>query len=130
MLPLTAEWVTKAEADFATATRELRARRAPNYDAACFHAQQCAEKYLKARLQEAGIAFPRTHDLVTLVQLLQPPEAALLALIVDLRLLSAFGVAFRYPGATANRVMAQDAVQRCRTVRAAVRVSLGLPPTL
>jgi HEPN domain-containing protein len=129
MLPLTAEWVTKAEADVATATRELRARRAPNYDAACFHAQQCAEKYLKARLQEAGIAFPRTHDLVTLVQLLQPPEAALLALIVDLRLLSAFGVAFRYPGATANRVMAHDAVQRCRTVRAAVRLSLGLPPT-
>jgi HEPN domain-containing protein len=129
MLPLTAEWVAKAEADFATATRELRARRAPNYDAACFHAQQCAEKYLKARLQEASIAVPRTHDLVTLVQLLQPPEAALLALRANLRLLSAFGVAFRYPGTSADRVMAQDAVQRCRTVRAAVRVSLGLTPT-
>ena len=34
MLPLTAEWVAKAEADFATATHELRARRLPNYDAA------------------------------------------------------------------------------------------------
>ncbi|MEI7645532.1 MAG: HEPN domain-containing protein [Chloroflexales bacterium] len=127
MLPLTAEWVAKAEADFATATRELRARRLPNYDAACFHAQQCAEKYLKARLQEARIAFSRTHDLVTLMNLLQPPEPVLLGLLSDLRLLSAFGVAFRYPGATADRAMAQDAVRRCRTVRAALRTSLYLP---
>ena len=44
------EWIAKAEGDFATAQRELRARRAPNYDAACFHSQQCAEKYLKAFL--------------------------------------------------------------------------------
>jgi hypothetical protein len=34
------EWVAKAEGDYATAGRELRARRHPNYDAACFHAQQ------------------------------------------------------------------------------------------
>ncbi|NJL91504.1 MAG: HEPN domain-containing protein [Coleofasciculaceae cyanobacterium SM2_1_6] len=27
----------------------------PNYDAVCFHAQQCFERYLKARLQEAEI---------------------------------------------------------------------------
>jgi HEPN domain-containing protein len=41
--------VTKAEGDFLTAGRELRARKSPNYDAVCFHAQQCAEKYLKAK---------------------------------------------------------------------------------
>lgn len=34
----TREWVDKALADLATARRELRARRQPNYDAACFHA--------------------------------------------------------------------------------------------
>ncbi len=43
MKPLTREWVNKAEGDYATAGRELRARKSPNYDAACFHAQQCAE---------------------------------------------------------------------------------------
>ncbi len=43
MQPLTLEWVAKAEGDFSTAGRELRARKAPNYDAACFHAQQCFE---------------------------------------------------------------------------------------
>ena len=44
------EWVEKAEGDFQSAQRELRARKAPNYDAAFFHSQQCAEKYLKAFL--------------------------------------------------------------------------------
>lgn len=50
MQPLKNEWIIKAEGDFATAQREMRARKDPNYDAACFHAQQCAEKYLKALL--------------------------------------------------------------------------------
>ncbi len=44
MNPLTSEWVEKAEGDLVTAQRELRARNKPNYDAACFHAQQAAEK--------------------------------------------------------------------------------------
>ena len=61
MNPVTQEWVEKAEADFHGALRELRARKHRSLDAICFHAQQCAEKYLEARLQEAGIAFPKTH---------------------------------------------------------------------
>jgi HEPN domain-containing protein len=128
MQPLTAEWIVKAEADLATARRELRARRAPNYDAACFHAQQCAEKYLKARLQEDQTAFPRTHDLIALYNLVPTPDPTLTALLHDLRLLTAFGVTFRYPGASANRVMARDAVARCLAVRAVIRHSLSLPP--
>jgi len=67
MNPLTSEWVEKAEGDFATAARESRVRKAPNYDGVCFHAQQCAEKYLKAVLQEAGIAFAKTHNLAALL---------------------------------------------------------------
>jgi HEPN domain-containing protein len=39
-----------------------------------FHAQQCAEKYLKARLEEAAIGFARTHDLLMLHQLALPVE--------------------------------------------------------
>ncbi|OPX99841.1 MAG: HEPN domain protein [Syntrophorhabdus sp. PtaB.Bin047] len=66
MNPLTAEWIEKAENDFATAVREMRVRKRPNYDAVCFHSQQCVEKYLKAILQENGIAFGKTHNLVIL----------------------------------------------------------------
>ena len=36
------EWIQKAEGDFATAGRELRARKDPNYDAACFHANRAS----------------------------------------------------------------------------------------
>ncbi|MBN1670315.1 MAG: HEPN domain-containing protein [Kiritimatiellae bacterium] len=65
------EWVEKAEGDYFSAFREYRARKRPNYNAACFFAQQCAEKYLKAILQSRGIAFAKTHDLVVLLGL--PP---------------------------------------------------------
>ena len=40
MKPITREWVGKAEGDFGTVERESRARKDPNYDAICFHAQQ------------------------------------------------------------------------------------------
>ena len=69
MNPLTLEWIIKAEGDFFTAGRELRARRHPNYDAVCFHAQQTAEKYLKAFLQEHDTPTPKTHDLIDLLLL-------------------------------------------------------------
>ena len=71
MQPLTTEWINKAEGDLVTARRELRARTAPNYDTACFHAQQCAEKYLKALLQEAETPFGKTHNLSLLLDLLK-----------------------------------------------------------
>ena len=41
------EWITKAEADYWTASRELQVSERPNYDAVCFHAQQCIEKLTK-----------------------------------------------------------------------------------
>ena len=44
----------------------------PNYAAACFHAQQCVEKYIKARLIEAETPFPKTHDLSALLSLVLP----------------------------------------------------------
>ena len=70
MKKLTTEWIQKAEGDFITARREHAAKENPNYDAACFHAQQCAEKYLKARLVEAEIDFSKTHDLTMLLNII------------------------------------------------------------
>jgi HEPN domain-containing protein len=74
MKQITQEWVDKAEGDFATAQRELQVQEMPNYDAVCFHSQQCVEKYLKACLQEENIAFNRIHDLSRLLDLLLPVE--------------------------------------------------------
>ena len=127
MKPSTLEWVDKAEADFATALRELRARRQPNYDSACYHAQQCLEKYLKARLIEAGIAFPRSHDLEELLDLSLPQEPLWEVFRNQLIDLTTFAVAFRYPGESATRDMAKLAVADCKVIRKAIRNRLGMP---
>ncbi len=128
MKPLTDEWVAKAEGDLHTALRELRARKNPNYDAACFHAQQCVEKYLKARLIEEQIAFPKTHDLTRLLKLLEPVEPFWIAYQEQLRLLNDYGVEYRYPGLVAEKETARKAVHLCKQIRSIVRQSLGLEP--
>lgn len=126
MQPATAEWVTKAEGDFTTALREYRARKSPNYDAACFHAQQCAEKHIKALLQEDNIAFDKTHDLVKLLSLL-PTIIGLAALRGNLAMLSAAAVEYRYPGECATRETAAESIATAKAVRHEARLKLGLP---
>jgi HEPN domain-containing protein len=128
MKPLTREWIDKAEGDFATARREIRIRKAPNYDAVCFHAQQCVEKYLKARLQEADLSFGRTHDLAALLNLLLPLEASWETFLPHLRTLTVFAVGVRYPGESADKAMAREALTVCRDIRRHIRLSLGLEP--
>jgi HEPN domain-containing protein len=127
MKPITLEWVEKAEGDFASAKRELRARKSPNYDAACFHAQQCAEKYLKARLQEAEIPFPKTHDLTQLLNLLLPIEPLFENLRVFLVPLTSHAVNFRYPGEFSTKEIAKTVVHDCTEARRSLRRSLELP---
>ncbi len=126
MKPSTAEWVEKAEEDWVSLLRSYRARKEPSYNVACFHAQQCAEKYLKARLVEAGSAYPKTHDLSLLLTLVQPLEPGLGILQPALDALNKYAIAYRYPGQSATRADAKDAVNDCRTVRQMIRASLGL----
>lgn len=126
MKPLTREWVDKAEGDFATAQREVRARKSPNYDSACFHSQQCSEKYFKARLQEAGVVFPFTHDLEVLLRLTLPIEPMWAGLLPSAQMLTEHAVKARYPGAWVNRNEAKEAFIRCREIRRLVRQSFGL----
>jgi HEPN domain-containing protein len=125
----TRKWIEKAELDFATARRELRARRQPNYDGACFHAQQCIEKYLKANLVEYGIAFSKTHDLSLLLDLNLPRQPLWAIFRPKLIELTSFAVTFRYPGNSATRDMAKKAVGNCKEVRRAIRSAWHLPET-
>lgn len=127
MQPLTLEWVVKAEGDFATASREYRVRKAPNYDAVCFHAQQCAEKYLKARLQEANIRFKPIHNLPRLLDLLVPVEPRWELMRPLLHTITSYAVDVRYPGETATKQDAREALENCRIVRRVARASLDLP---
>lgn len=126
MRPITKEWIDKAEGDWAIARRELRVRKDPSYDGVCFHAQQCAEKYLKARLQEANIPFSKTHDLVKLLKAVLPVEPSWTILETDLIPLTDFAIEYRYPGITATKSEAKAAVAYCRKVRRAIRQAFEL----
>jgi len=126
MKPMTAEWVAKAEGDFAMMERECQVTENPNYDGICFHAQQCAEKYLKARLCEVDITFSKIHDLVALLDQVLEVEPTWESFREDLAYLSDFAVTFRYPGESADAESASDAQQRCRRFRNATRKTLGL----
>ncbi|MGH9928768.1 MAG: HEPN domain-containing protein [Pyrinomonadaceae bacterium] len=126
MKPLTREWVEKAEADFATARREVRVRKQPNYDGVCFHCQQCVEKYLKARLQQDRTVFRKTHDLRALLDLLLPSYQTWNVLRPDLLTLNNFAIAYRYPGESSDVKTARDALERCKHIREVVRKSPGL----
>ena len=60
-------WLRKAESDLAAVELALNAGLA--LDTACFHAQQGAEKLLKAYLLARGVEFPFTHNLTRLLDL-------------------------------------------------------------
>jgi HEPN domain-containing protein len=50
-------WIRKAESDLKTSIHSLKIKPDPPFDTICFHAQQCAEKYLKAYLTYHEIEF-------------------------------------------------------------------------
>lgn len=125
---ITAEWVTKAEGDWTTSLRERRARKNPNFDSSCFHAQQCVEKYLKACLQESGTIFDRTHNLVVLLDLLAPSDPAWEVLRAEFQTLTQFAIELRYPGQSADKKMAMEAISIARKARTKARLILALPP--
>jgi HEPN domain-containing protein len=126
MNPLTIEWIDKAEGDLLTAQREYRARNRPNYDAVCFHAQQTAEKYLKACLQEANKAIPRIHNLVDLVSLCIEVDPIFSILEPELRGLDGYAVRTRYPGQNATKEEALIAIKTSKNVRIFIRKKMGL----
>ena len=126
MKPETQEWIEKAEGDVKVARRESQTAD-PVYDAVCFHAQQCAEKYLKALLEEQIIVFRKTHDLVELIDLSGGQLPELDPLRTKLAHLSMFGIATRYPGVQADQHAADAALKTAAETRTVVRTKFGLP---
>jgi HEPN domain-containing protein len=122
----TQEWIEKAEGDWATMLRENLVVVNPNFDAICFHAQQCVEKYLKGRLCEADINFRRTHDLLNLLDSLLEIEPTWIEFEELIGELSIFAVAYRYPGFAATREQSTKSAENCKIVRDLVRNYFGL----
>ena len=99
MPPLTgpgspADWLRHAHSDLALAQSSVH----PDvlYETLCFHAQQAAEKSLKAVLIARGIVPPRSHNIRTLLDLLEDniliPDA-----LAEVAVLTDYAVMSRYP---------------------------------
>ena len=90
-------------------------------DTVCFHAQQCAEKYVKALLVWRGVDFPKTHDLGALVGLLNRRDRPTLD-IGEQRKLTRYAMVARYPGwGPISIAEARRAVALARRVRRELR---------
>ena len=112
------EWISKAEGDYRVAARELKNVESPNFDAVCFHAQQCDEKLIKAAIIKHGDTPPKIHDLRKLDRLAKDLGIDLQESTENLRLLSMSAVLSRYPGESADREDAVRAFEICSNLRA------------
>jgi HEPN domain-containing protein len=65
-------------------------------DVVGFHAQQAAEKLLKALLSHLGLAFRRTHDLRGLIEVLEEGKCPVPEALVSIEELTPYGTLYRY----------------------------------
>ena len=89
-------WVAKARHDLLCIRNNLAADDVP-WDTVCFHAQQTAEKMLKAFLVFHGVQPRKTHDLFALLGECMALEATVVELRDCCRTLNPFSVDVRYP---------------------------------
>lgn len=91
--------------------------------AAAFHAQQAAEKYLKALLVWHQIEFKKIHDIAALLRLASRANPDIADLLKDAENLTPYGVEYRYPGdyphVTVDHV--QEALRIASQVRTEIR---------
>jgi HEPN domain-containing protein len=118
--------VEKAEEDFDAADALLYGRDVPIAAIVCFHCQQCAEKYLKAYLQEHSVEFERNHELMTLMSLCASLDPEFKVLKRDLEGLKTYAVAVRYPGFHVTKKSAEGAFRSAKRVRKLICGKLGI----
>ena len=125
---LAQRWLDKAEADLKSAEHLLTVAGEWPLAPACFHCQQCAEKYLKALLTFRSVPFPKSHDLLDLLHLVS--QGGRLGIAPrDVSVINRYAVETRYPGEweAITRAEAEEALGIARKVRAAVRAALPEP---
>ena len=89
-------WVRKADEDLLNIRNNLAAERVP-WSTVCFHAQQAAEKMLKALLVLHGVQPRKTHDLYALLADCAAFDQTIVELHESCRAMDPFSVDVRYP---------------------------------
>jgi HEPN domain-containing protein len=119
------EWMAKAEGDWEV-VEILLTRNSPGLrDAVVFHAQQCVEKLLKARLIQLGQTVDKIHDLAALSRQLEAVDRQWSWDAEELADLSSGAVLARYPGFETSAEEQDDLVQIASRVRQALMSLLG-----
>lgn len=88
-------WMRSALEDLALAEARVAGVGAALF---CFHAQQAAEKAIKAVLIVRAAAFPYVHDLARLLEVAREAGVAVPPQLVDVDLLTDYATLARYPG--------------------------------
>jgi len=115
-------WFKKAENDLINAEHTMKMENPP-CDTVCFHAQQCAEKYLKGFLAFHEIDFPKTHSLENLVLLCKSMAPSIEYELEDVDILSSYGVEVRYPDEIyydIPKADAEEAIDLAKKVKAVI----------
>lgn len=119
-------WLFKAENDLKSAKKLMEGETAIP-DTAIYHAQQCAEKALKAYLSFKLQPVQRTHDVEFLVELCSGIDASFNQLLDHARTLTPYGAAFRYPDIIMepDKEDVFDAIEKASEVLSFVKRMIG-----
>jgi len=91
------QWLNKAKHDL-NAAEVLHKSEIESFEITSFHAQQAAEKFIKAILVRHQVEFPKTHDIAKLRNLILKIDKVLFEKLEPADILTPYGVEFRYPG--------------------------------
>lgn len=118
------QWLEHAEEDLRLAKHAFKLSSSRPHKLIAFHAQQCAEKYLKAFLALKKVDFPYTHNISLLLEI-SCNHAAWAKDLREAETLTDYAVTARYPGT--EKVTKKDAELAVKTavkVRNVVRKAL------
>lgn len=120
------QWLIHADEDLCMAVHAMTLQAGePPYRLIAYHAQQCAEKCLKAFLVCCRVDFPYTHNISTLLELCGE-YGDWAGELQDAERLTLYSITTRYPGEDeeVSRAEATQAVEIAQQVRNRVRVEL------
>jgi HEPN domain-containing protein len=116
------EWLNRAQSDLQLASSTPAG---VYLEDLCYHAQQAAEKAIKAVFIHRGLSFPYVHDIARLLTLLESNGERVPLSVQRAKQLTRFAVFSRYPGvapAIKEREYDQAVRQAQRVLRWAERV--------
>lgn len=118
---IVSRWMRKGDNDLRAMERLLASGEGCPYDIVCYHAEQAAERYLKALLTALGVAAPLVHD-VEFYHNALPPDRRTALPASDLNYLSTYGID---PWWDPDAPQARRAIEIVRELRRGVQLRLA-----